>query len=362
VPGLLFSIIAPIGYYVVWLWAMFEGPEGIPRWVWTFGLSVVSVGPSLLVHHFAVRRVAMLGGVVRCGWCGAKGESLRAGTCRACESRSASRPGLPTKARRTDPALPVRWRPLWLCAGVGTLVLLGAQAALQKLHVHQPYYYACVIAKSLGIAQPNPNAPYGFGIDGVGFQGDPPEWLNLLVVLVVRGGPIALFGIALAAAYHRLALARPTGRPGLVCGWCGYNLAGITAERCPECGRGFEDRGRRGDRPPARRLWPKLRTALLAGIVALVTLSATFTLIGLTVRLTHLEHEAERFAYPLLGLLVDLPTCVAGLAAYHIAVRRFVMLDGKVRCGKCGGVVGSLAAGPCGKCGAELGGAGAPGR
>jgi hypothetical protein len=34
------------------------------------------------------------------------------------------------------------------------------------------------------------------------------------------------------------------------CGKCGYNLTGLTSERCPECGEALRDKDRRDPRMP----------------------------------------------------------------------------------------------------------------
>ena len=58
-----------------WSWIVFQ-----PASIW------VGAVAALIVYHLGVREVVMLDGVERCGRCGAKGSSLRAGRCSMCDA------------------------------------------------------------------------------------------------------------------------------------------------------------------------------------------------------------------------------------------------------------------------------------
>src|SRR5205823_3841320 len=95
--------------------------------------ALATMAVVLLAYHFAARRTAMLDGVVRCGRCGAMGDKLRKGRCLVCEPDSG--PGGAGSGRALPPkskvGLPIPWRTLGSCAGVGAVVLTGMSALLR---------------------------------------------------------------------------------------------------------------------------------------------------------------------------------------------------------------------------------------
>lgn len=101
------------------------------------------------------------------------------------------------------------------------------------------------------------------------------------------------------------ALTDDAGHPALKCRSCGYNLAGLKASRCPECGASTIPRpGRRGSSTPPATGWRKPLILIIVAILLTAALQIPFDRSGAT------------FARSMLGLLLKIPISVI---AYSIA-------------------------------------------
>jgi hypothetical protein len=249
----------------------------------------------------------------------------------------APRPRDETPGPKTSPRAPVPWRRLLVCAAIGAGVMV-LTILLMDVVIPGPSVIAAELGKRLGILEPF-EGPGKYMISGRAYAGPPPLWLTVLMRFGVGMLPFLLEGVAMFAVFHRVALsgrARADGRRGgVLCGWCGYDMAGLGA-RCPECGRGIVDRGSEANPPPARRWRARLRSAALAALALLVSLAVTAT----AARFWIFDNPNARFGAIvgtiMLWLLIGFPTCLIGLQVYYLSAREYAGLDGVPRCGRCG--------------------------
>jgi Protein kinase domain len=240
----------------------------------------------------------------------------------------------PVSSRRA----PVPWSRLLGCASAGAWVMVLTLLFMDRL-IPGPGVIAARLAALWGLIEHVERSSAKYTIAGVSYSAPPPLWLLGLMRFGVGMLPFLLEGMVMFAVFHRVALkgrARPEGRrEGVLCGWCGYNIAGV-GPRCPECGRTPGDRGSKSDLPPAGRWRPRLRSVALAALALAVSLGITAT----AARLWIFDNPQAKFGAILgtvmLWMLIGFPTCLIGLQVYYLSARGFAGLDGVPRCGRCG--------------------------
>jgi hypothetical protein len=304
--------------------------------------------PAMLAYHLVARGKAVLTGVARCGRCGAPAMDIEGGHCGRCEERERLRTQGGKGAAGLAGWTTIPWVRLLGCALLGTAVLSSITITL----VEPPWgRVAFLLADVLNAWDPNttPGENYGHYYPGL-----PVKSVKVLAYILVGPPMFAVLGALLMTLYHKLAFTwrpAPPGKPGLMCGWCGYQSG--EASVCPECGRAGGDTGSKGDRPPGQRWLVRLRSYALAAVAFVIAIFTFMWLVEVFVYyvpvLRDVDHDVSE---QIRVALVALPTFVAALVAYHFAARGTAWLNGLPRCGGCGFVVDAGA--ECGRCRAAV--------
>jgi serine/threonine-protein kinase len=300
-----------------------------------------------------------------CGACGYSMEGLAGARCPECgavvrvRTTASAPPTTPVARPRRERALPrsmktgrvvapIPW--LWvaacsIAAGVAGGLVVGVVDRYHVFPQHVPEY----VAKWLGLYD-HTSGPVTFGT--LVFPGRAPPYLDAIVMLSLRISPFVLIGALTVAAYRRLAFLMRGPGAGVMCGWCQYDLAGNTSGKCPECGHGMDDRGKRGERPPARRWGLQVRVlgvSLMAAAIACVG----SLMVGMMLANWALKDWPRFWLNFTAGAVVGVPAAMAGLVAYHLSARGTALLRGRAVCGRCGAKGSALVDGRCTRCKGE---------
>lgn len=179
---------------------------------------------------------------------------------------------------------------------------------------------------------------------------DPPVGSELVAAVVLGLGVVMVTSAAgvygAMRAYMRMRSALPRGLIGHCrCGWCGFELRGLSQAKCPKCLRAIGE----AKKAPARGLWMDV---VLAGVVFVLTVLAAHALADMAAPV-----EEGRRGLAVVVLRCVLPAWLGSLAAVLVldaGEQRALAATGRVWCRECGGELKELKAPVCPGCGARI--------